>query len=144
MGDLRVVDADCHILEPPDIWKNWLPAALQDRAPQLVKDPEGGDAWLFKEGTAPEPIGLVTTPGQRYEDFRWLGYTYEDVRPACWDGKERLNILLIGTDQRPKEGTYNTDTLIVVSIDPTTRSRSVCAWARRALIRAGCSVSFCR
>ena len=38
-----------------------------------------------------------------------------------WDGKERLNILLIGTDQRPKEGTYNTDTLIVVSIDPVTK-----------------------
>ncbi len=37
-----------------------------------------------------------------------------------WDGQERLNILLIGTDQRPKEGTYNTDTLITVSIDPTT------------------------
>jgi LCP family protein required for cell wall assembly len=38
-----------------------------------------------------------------------------------WDGTERLNILLIGTDQRPREGTYNTDTLIVVSIDPATR-----------------------
>ena len=38
-----------------------------------------------------------------------------------WDGKERLNVLLIGTDQRPKEGTYNTDTLIVVSIDPATK-----------------------
>ena len=38
-----------------------------------------------------------------------------------WDGKERLNILLIGSDQRPKEGTFNTDTLIVASIDPTTK-----------------------
>jgi LCP family protein required for cell wall assembly len=38
-----------------------------------------------------------------------------------WDGQERLNILLIGSDQRPKEGTYNTDTLIVVSIDPVTK-----------------------
>ncbi len=38
-----------------------------------------------------------------------------------WDGKGRLNILLIGADQRPKEGTFNTDTLIVVSIDPTTK-----------------------
>jgi LCP family protein required for cell wall assembly len=37
-----------------------------------------------------------------------------------WDGKERLNMLLIGSDQRPKEGAYNTDTLIVVSIDPAT------------------------
>lgn len=38
-----------------------------------------------------------------------------------WDGTERLDILLIGTDQRPREGTFNTDTLIVVSIDPVTR-----------------------
>jgi LCP family protein required for cell wall assembly len=38
-----------------------------------------------------------------------------------WDGQERLNILLIGSDQRPGEGTYNTDTLIVVSIDPITK-----------------------
>jgi LCP family protein required for cell wall assembly len=38
-----------------------------------------------------------------------------------WDGKERLNVLLIGSDQRPGDGTYNTDTLIVVSIDPTTK-----------------------
>lgn len=37
-----------------------------------------------------------------------------------WDGKQRLNILLVGVDQRPNEGTFNTDTLMVVSIDPTT------------------------
>ncbi len=38
-----------------------------------------------------------------------------------WDGQERLNILLIGSDQRPGDATFNTDTLIVVSIDPTTK-----------------------
>ena len=38
-----------------------------------------------------------------------------------WDGKQRLNILLIGADQRPAQGTFNTDTLIVVSIDPVTK-----------------------
>ena len=38
-----------------------------------------------------------------------------------WDGTDRLNILLIGSDQRPGDGTYNTDTLIVVSIDPVTK-----------------------
>ncbi len=38
-----------------------------------------------------------------------------------WNGKDRLNILLIGADQRPKEGTFNTDTLIVVSIDPVSK-----------------------
>jgi LCP family protein required for cell wall assembly len=38
-----------------------------------------------------------------------------------WNGTDRLNILLIGTDQRPNQGTFNTDTLIVVSIDPISR-----------------------
>jgi LCP family protein required for cell wall assembly len=38
--------------------------------------------------------------------------------PPEWNGYDRLNILLIGSDKRPAEGTWNTDTLIVVSIDP--------------------------
>jgi LCP family protein required for cell wall assembly len=38
-----------------------------------------------------------------------------------WDGKERLNILMVGSDQRPGDSSFNTDTLIVVSIDPQTR-----------------------
>ncbi len=37
-----------------------------------------------------------------------------------WDGTGRLNVLLIGSDRRPGEGSYNTDTLIVASVDPTT------------------------
>src|SRR3954451_6354250 len=38
-----------------------------------------------------------------------------------WDGKERLNILLVGADTRPGDATFNTDTLIVVSIDPVSK-----------------------
>jgi LCP family protein required for cell wall assembly len=38
-----------------------------------------------------------------------------------WNGKERLNILLVGVDQRPSEATFNTDTMIVASIDPVTK-----------------------
>jgi LCP family protein required for cell wall assembly len=49
------------------------------------------------------------------------GSALPDVTIPPWDGTQRLNILLIGSDQRPGEGTYNTDTLIVVSIDPTTK-----------------------
>ena len=37
-----------------------------------------------------------------------------------WDGKERLNVLLAGSDQRPGESSFNTDTLIVVSVEPET------------------------
>ena len=47
MSELRIVDADCHILEPPDLWKNWLPEKYQEKAPKLVKDRDGGDAWDY-------------------------------------------------------------------------------------------------
>ena len=50
------------------------------------------------------------------------GSALPEVAIPPWDGKERLNILLIGADQRPSEGTFNTDTLIVVSIDPLTHT----------------------
>jgi LCP family protein required for cell wall assembly len=50
-----------------------------------------------------------------------VGSDLPDVTIPPWDGKERLNILLIGSDKREGDRTYNTDTLIVVSIDPVTR-----------------------
>jgi predicted TIM-barrel fold metal-dependent hydrolase len=90
MREYRLVDADCHVLEPAHIWKTWLPKPLQDRAPQLVKDDEGGDAWQFQPGQKPMYIGLVATPGLRFEEMKWKGYTYDRIRKGCWDGKARL------------------------------------------------------
>lgn len=86
----EIISADTHITEPPDIWKNHLPEKLQEHAPKLVKDHEGGDAWLFAGASNPDPIGLTTTPGKRFEDFRWHGVTYDSVRPGCYNGKARL------------------------------------------------------
>jgi len=88
--EYRIVSADAHILEPKDIWKTWLPAKYRDRAPQLVKDSEDGDAWLFAGATEPDPIGLTATPGMPFDQFRWMGVTYDDARAGCYDGRERL------------------------------------------------------
>lgn len=90
MSELRIVDADCHILEPPDIWTNWLPEKYADKAPKLVKDAQGGDAWLTAVGGEPDPIGLVSTPGMPFDEFRWFGVTYEEARTGCYNGAARL------------------------------------------------------
>ena len=42
--------------------------------------------------------------------------------PDLVQKKERVNILLLGIDQRPQESYFRTDTMILVSIDPATRS----------------------
>ena len=90
MREYRLIDADCHVVEPPHIWDRWLPEQFRDRAPRLVKDDEGGDAWEFVPGGPLMYIGLVATPGMRFEDIKWKGYTYDTVRKGCWDGKARL------------------------------------------------------
>jgi predicted TIM-barrel fold metal-dependent hydrolase len=90
MPTYEIVSADAHILEPTDIWTNWLPAKFQDKAPKLVKDSEGGDAWLFAGAAEPDPIGLTATPGMPFDKFRWKGVTYDEARPGCYRGADRL------------------------------------------------------
>src|SRR4051812_26770446 len=90
MAPFRIVSADAHVLEPPHIWETWLPQQYHDKAPKLAKDVDGGDAWQFAGSPEPDPIGLVTTPGLPWDQFRWTGVTYEQARAGCYDGAARL------------------------------------------------------
>src|SRR5262245_16000161 len=76
----QMISADSHVVESPDLWEKWLPKDFLPRAPKLVKDAEGGDAWQYRPGTPPVPLGLVTTyPGRTYEHFKWTGARYDKV-----------------------------------------------------------------
>jgi predicted TIM-barrel fold metal-dependent hydrolase len=89
----EIVSADGHVIEPPDLWSRFLPGKFKDRAPKLVKDPEGGDAWELIPGTPPMPLGLVTNRGEfgkRYEDLKWYGDTYDTIRRGAFDGRARV------------------------------------------------------
>lgn len=92
MSRYRIISADAHVVEAPDLWERYLPAQFQDRAPKLVKDEEGGDAWSFNGGP-PEPIGLVTKAGIELEKLRWTGARYDSVHPGCFSGKGRLDAM---------------------------------------------------
>ena len=48
--------------------------------------------------------------------------TYDDERLPTWQGTDRINILLMGIDQRQNEGEEfsRTDTMIVLTLDPVT------------------------
>jgi len=60
-----------------------------------------------------EPTDVVPTPGSTT-----VGTPVPSVSIPPWNGTDRLNVLLIGADEQG--GGHNTDTLIVVSIDPAT------------------------
>jgi LCP family protein required for cell wall assembly len=69
--------------------------------------PSGSDEPI--ESDEPEPT--VSLPPE--------GSALPEVTIPPWDGTERLNILLIGADEQG--GGHNTDTLIVLSVDPVSR-----------------------
>ena len=91
MSQYSLISADSHVVESPDLWKKWLQPEFLDRAPKLVKDSAGGDAWQYRPGTPPVPLGLVTTyPGRTYEAFKWEGARYDTVNAGAWHGETRL------------------------------------------------------
>jgi polyisoprenyl-teichoic acid--peptidoglycan teichoic acid transferase len=76
-----------------------------------------------QESPSPEPTGptndspeptVSSTPEPTF-----TGTAVPSIEIPPWDGRERLNILLIGSDEQ--RGGHNTDTLITVSIDPVTK-----------------------
>ena len=63
--------------------------------------------------------GYVSTASELVGGIFSSGTETPGTTPAPrWDGKERLNVLLVGIDQRGDSTTFNTDTLIVASVDP--------------------------
>jgi predicted TIM-barrel fold metal-dependent hydrolase len=91
MPTYRLISADSHIVEAPDLWEKWLPKDFLAKAPKMVKDAEGGDAWQYRPGTPPVPLGLVTTYlGRTYDKFKWTGAKYGEVNAGAYHGPTRL------------------------------------------------------
>jgi LCP family protein required for cell wall assembly len=98
--------------------------AFLDNGCIFVSDPTKEcslDASPAPGSSAAPSVDPATPTGSPEPESTPVGSALPQGSIPPWDGKTRLNILLIGADQRPGEGTFNTDTLIVVSIDPVTK-----------------------
>jgi len=89
-----------------------------DAACEVDESPAPSSTADASPGVSEAPVSIAPSPTAEASP---VGSALPTVVIPPWDGKKRLNILLIGSDQRPNEGFYNTDTLIVVSIDPQTK-----------------------
>ncbi len=86
-----IIDGDAHTRYGKDFYQTWLPKKYHDRAPKLVKDRAGGDAWQFDPDVPAYTISqTVRGSFPHYDERRGVGTTYDQVRPGCWDGKARL------------------------------------------------------
>ena len=90
--ELKLVSADSHVVEAPDLWSRWMPPEFRDHpdTPRLVKDEEGGDAWQFGRNAKPAPLGIYTAAGKTPEQIRWTGVRYDTTMAGFFQGRPRL------------------------------------------------------
>lgn len=93
MPEYRLISADSHVSEPPDLWSERVDKKYRERAPRLVANPPGLEgAYFLYEGYAPHPIGIGLGAGKSPEELKEFltKATYADARPGGWNPAERL------------------------------------------------------
>ena len=98
----KLISADSHIVEPPDLYTTRIEPKFRERAPRLerLQTPTGRgfDAWLI-DGQQVGTLGAVMQAGQRFEDPSQIDFlgTWEDVRLGAGEGNPhqgmRLDVL---------------------------------------------------
>src|SRR5450432_1485764 len=92
--DVKVIDADTHFTEPPDLWTSRAPAAYRDRILH-IEERNGVPTWVvdgaelgFAKGG-----GVVDHEGGKipYLDSADKGMDW--VHPGAWDVKARLQVM---------------------------------------------------
>jgi uncharacterized protein len=90
MIEYTLIDVDSHITETPDTWVDRVAAKHRDRVPRVERI-DGQDTWLI-DGERATPVG-PTAPAGWTEPMPTMPRTYEDLLPAAFDARARLDLL---------------------------------------------------
>jgi predicted TIM-barrel fold metal-dependent hydrolase len=90
----NVIDADGHILEPLDIWDNYMDPAYRDRAPRLFVDTDGKERLRVEDKIigGPRGLGLIGAIGAR-DGLQSDNIKYIEGRKGGFDPHERIKDL---------------------------------------------------
>ena len=89
MGVLRIVSADTHVFEPPNLWVEYLEIAYKAKAPRIVNGPEA-DMFVC-EGLPTWQLNAGFVAGRRNEEIRRTGQRFErDVPKGAWEPHARI------------------------------------------------------
>jgi predicted TIM-barrel fold metal-dependent hydrolase len=108
-GDIPwIISVDDHVIEPPNLWQERLPAKLRDRGPKVVRDSyevqwingnqvfvRGGDGshtdfWVYEDLVWCHQM-LNAVAGYQPDEW-WMGpIAFDQMRPGCYDAKARVD-----------------------------------------------------
>ena len=90
MDDMILVSIDDHMIEPPDLFENHVPAKWKDEAPKLIRNENGVDEWHFQGRSTSTPFGMAATVGWPREEWGFNPGSYSELRPGCFDVHQRV------------------------------------------------------
>lgn len=90
----RILSADSHIVEPPDLWTTRMDLKWRDKAPRIEALDETGDYFII-DGMRPRPLAfegpMADLKAQGLEIPSPKGYRYADsIRAGCHDPDARM------------------------------------------------------
>jgi predicted TIM-barrel fold metal-dependent hydrolase len=83
-----MISVDDHVIEPPGVWQDRVPARYSGVAPRMVE--EGDDEYWVYENRRVATSGLSATAGKQTREFSPEPIRYRDMRAGCYDSKARL------------------------------------------------------
>ncbi|MFC8529978.1 amidohydrolase family protein [Nocardia sp. NPDC057227] len=94
-NDMILISVDDHIIEPPDMFANHLPAKYADDAPRLVHMDNGADMWKFRDRVIPN-VALNAVAGRPKEEYGLEPEGLDEIRPGCYNVDERVKDMNAG------------------------------------------------
>jgi predicted TIM-barrel fold metal-dependent hydrolase len=103
-----IVDLDAHVVEPPGVWVDRLPARYKAIGPHVEYMPGGvpkliGDTYVDVPGTEGPDVAwwcyedhrsslkrVIAAAGFERDEIELRGVTYEEMRPGCFRVPDRL------------------------------------------------------
>jgi predicted TIM-barrel fold metal-dependent hydrolase len=83
-----LISVDDHVLEPPNVWQDRVPARYRGVAPRMT-EVNGADVWVYEDKVQPTS-GLSAAAGKTKQEFSPEPLSYRDMRPGCYDSVARL------------------------------------------------------
>jgi len=93
--DMILISVDDHLVEPPDMFQNHLPAKYLEDAPRLVHNPDGSDMWKFRDVVIPN-VALNAVAGRPKEEYGLEPQGLDEIRPGCYNVDERVKDMNAG------------------------------------------------
>ena len=87
-----LVSVDDHIIEPPHVWTDRLPAKHREAGPHVV-EADDREYWVY-EGRRGQTMGLNAVAGKERKEYSMDPVRYADMIPGCYDPVQRAKDLL--------------------------------------------------